>query len=95
MKSLLSVIVYPQYHWSGCSGYNLAQFLYRYSTKKLHLTSAFRSNKNIRNHSLFLLELTTDNILGKKDVFLWILFSKLLYVCFVLMGREVEDLRSN
>lgn len=44
---------------------------------------------------LFLLELTTDNILGKKDVFLWILFSKLLYVCFVLMGREVEDLRSN
>lgn len=44
---------------------------------------------------LFLLEPSTSNYLGVKDVFFWILFSKLLYMCFVLMGREAEDLKSN
>lgn len=38
MKCLLSVIIYPQLHWSDC---NIAQFVYRCSTSKLHLATAF------------------------------------------------------
>lgn len=48
VKCLLSVIGHPQHHWSGC---DLAQFIYRWITEELHLTSAFSSNKNIQNSS--------------------------------------------